>query len=147
MSTIPLSVSRAVSIVAIFSFCAFFFNSSLVISVTSLWAAAACAECSTPRASSIWLFHKGMVLTIVDCIFSAIRVSLLCTRRIWGAVWMAMVLVSSRSWIFFSNRIQRDSRSFAACASSGRPLACAFSISSFNFPSRISPSFFFPARI
>ena len=61
VNTIPRSDSLAVSTVAIFSFSAFLRRSSLVISLTSLWAAAACAECSTPRASTIWLFQSGIV--------------------------------------------------------------------------------------
>ena len=52
-SAIPLSDSFAVSIVDIFNVSAFFFNSSFVISVTCLCAAAACEECSTPSARSI----------------------------------------------------------------------------------------------
>ena len=52
-SAIPLSDSFAVSIVDIFNVSAFFFNSSFVISVTCLCAAAAREECSTPSARSI----------------------------------------------------------------------------------------------
>ena len=52
-SAIPLSDSFAVSIVDIFNVSAFFFNSSFVISVTCLCAAAACEECSTPSARII----------------------------------------------------------------------------------------------
>src|SRR5699024_8904633 len=99
---------------------------SFVMSVTSRWAWAAWAECSTPRASTIWLFQRGTVLTMVDCIFSTIWVSLFWTRRIWGAVWMAIILVSSRSWTFFSNRSHMDSRSLAAWMSSASPVALAF---------------------
>jgi len=36
---------------------------------------AACAECSTPIVSTIWLFQSGIVLTSVDWIFSDIAVS------------------------------------------------------------------------
>ena len=35
-----------------------------------------------PSAITIWLFHKGIVFTMVDCILSDIIVSLFCTRRI-----------------------------------------------------------------
>ena len=145
ISTIPRSDSLAVSTVAIFSFSAFLRRSSLVISLTSLWAAAACAECSTPRASTIWLFQSGIVLTSVDWIFSAIIVSFPCTRRICGAVCMAIVLVSSRSCSFFSKRSHLESRSFAACASSASPLAIALFFSSCSSPFLVSASFCFPA--
>ena len=50
-----------------------------------------------PSASTIWLFHTGMVFTIVDWIFSTITVSEDWIRRIWGAIWMEMLRVSSRS--------------------------------------------------
>jgi len=50
-----------------------------------------------PKASTIWFFHRGMVLTMVVWIFSAIMVSLDWISRIWGAVWMAMVLLSFKS--------------------------------------------------
>ena len=77
---------------------------SFVMSVTARCAAAACVLCSTPSAMTIWLFHSGIVFTSVDCIFSAITVSLPCTSRICGAVCKATVRVSSRSCSFFSKR-------------------------------------------
>src|SRR5699024_9944190 len=56
------------------------------------------------RESTIWLFHRGMVFTREDWIFSSIRVSLFWIRRVWGPIWMEIMRVSSRSWSFFSNR-------------------------------------------
>ena len=97
MSTMPRSDSLAAVTVATFSWSAFFLSSSLVMSETARWASAACVACSTPRAMTIWFFHRGMVLTMVDWIFSAITALLFCTRRICGAVWMATWRVSSRS--------------------------------------------------
>ena len=90
--------------VAIFSFSAFWVRSLLVMSVTSASAFAAFAEFSRPSASTIWFFHRGMVLTIVDWIFSTIMVSLFWIMRICGPVCRATMRVSSRSWIFFSKR-------------------------------------------
>ena len=104
MSTMARSDSLAVSMVAIFSLSAFFFNSSLVISVTAFCASMACWLWLRPRASTIWLFHRGMVFTREDWIFSDIRVSLFWSRRIWGPIWMETIRVSSRSWSFFSKR-------------------------------------------
>jgi len=45
----------------------------------------ACMACwlwARPSASTIWFFHRGMVLTMVDCIFSAIMELLFCKSRI-----------------------------------------------------------------
>ena len=147
ISTIPRSDSLAVSVDARWSASAFFFKSSFVRSVTWRWAWAASVEWAIPSASTIWLFQSGMVFTMVVWIFSTIRVSLFCTRRICGAVCREMVLVSSRSCSFFSKRLHLLSRSLASCASSGSPLTAAFASRSFNFPSRTSCSFCFPARM
>ena len=97
MSTMPRSLSRAVSMVAVLRASAFFFSSALVMSVTSRWAFAASLEWFKPMAMTIWLFHKGIVFTRVDCIFSDMAVSLLWISRIWGAICMEMVRVSSKS--------------------------------------------------
>ncbi len=67
------------------------------MSVTSFCALAASLEWFRPIAITIWLFQRGMVFTRVDWIFSDMAVSLLWMRRIWGAICMEMVLVSSRS--------------------------------------------------
>ena len=61
---------------------AFFFSSSLVMSVTARSACIACWLWARPSASTIWFFHRGMVLTMVDCIFSAIMELLFCKSRI-----------------------------------------------------------------
>ena len=143
----PLSDSFAVSTDARWRVSAFFFKSSLVRSVTCRCACAASVECAIPRARTIWLFQRGMVFTMVVWIFSIMVVSLFWIIRICGAVCMEMVLVSSRSWSFFSKRSHLFSRSLAACASSGSPLAAAFWWSSLSFPSRTSWSFFLPARM
>ena len=66
MSTMPRSLSLAVSMVLIFSFSAFFRSRSFVRLETSRWAFTACSEWASPRASTIWLFHRGMVFTRVD---------------------------------------------------------------------------------
>lgn len=57
------------------------------------------------------------------------------------------MLVSSRSYSFFSNRLQRSSRSLAACASSAFPVICALFCRSRSSVERTSSSFFFPARM
>ena len=97
--------------VPILSMSAFFFSSSLVMLVTALWAAVAWRECSRPRESTIWLFHRGMVFTREDWIFSSIRVSLFWISRVWGPIWMEIMRVSSRSWSFFSKRLHMLVRS------------------------------------
>ena len=97
MSTMPRSDSLAAVTVATLSWSAFFLSRSLVISDTARCASAAWVACSTPRAITIWFFQRGMVLTTVDWIFSAITALEFCTRRICGAVWMATWRVSSRS--------------------------------------------------
>ena len=79
--------------------------------VTADWAAVACRECSSPRASTIWLFHRGMVFTREDWIFSSISASLFWIIRVWGPIWMEIIRVSSRSWSFFSNRLHRLAKS------------------------------------
>ena len=58
-----------------------------------------------------------------------------------------MTRVSSRSWSFFSNRSHLFSKSFAACASSARPLVCAFSRRLTSVVARSSASFCLPARM
>ena len=102
ISTTPRSDSRAVSMVLIFSRSAFLRSSSLVMLETSRWAFTACSEWARPKASTIWLFHRGMVFTKVDWILSAISLSLFCTRRIWGLICTLTMRVSSKSWSFFS---------------------------------------------
>ena len=67
------------------------------MSVTSFWALAASVEWLKPMAMTIWLFHRGIVFTRVDCIFSDMAVSLFWISLICGAICMEMVLVSSRS--------------------------------------------------
>ena len=47
----------------------------------------------------------GMVFTREDWIFSTMRVSLFCSIRVWGPIWMDTIRVSSRSWSFFSKRL------------------------------------------
>ena len=88
-----------------------------------------------------------MVLVRVDWIFSAIRVSLFCTRRIWGPICREIIRVSSRSWIFFSNRSQKAAMSLAAWLSAASPVCCAFSIICGSTCSRTFCSFFLPARM
>ena len=105
ISTMPRSLSLAISTLPVFSISEFFFSRSLVKSVTSRWAFMACWEWDMPRASTIWLFHRGMVFTMLVWIFSTMRVSLFWIMRIWGDIWMEIILVSSRSWIFFSKRV------------------------------------------
>ena len=100
-----------------------------------------------PIAITIWLFHRGSVFMMTVWIFSVIIVSLFCTRRICGAIWIETMRVSSRSWIFRSNRTHCSVKSFAACASSGSPLFCAFSCSATRVTSRSCASFFLPARM
>ena len=82
MSMMLRSASLAVATVPIFSISAFFFSSSLVALVTAVWAAVALRLFSRPRARTIWLFHRGMVLTREDWIFSSIRVSLFWISRV-----------------------------------------------------------------
>ena len=97
MSTTPRWDSLAVSMVPILRASAFFFSSSLVMSVTARSACMACWLWARPSASTIWFFHRGMVLTMVDWIFSAIMELLFCKSRIWGPICKLMVRVSSRS--------------------------------------------------
>ena len=52
-----------------------------------------------------------MVFTSEDWIFSIINVSLFCSSRVWGPICTDTIRVSSRSWIFFSNRLHRFTRS------------------------------------
>ena len=78
----PRSLSFATSTVAVWSASAFFLRSSFVMSVTAFSASIACFECASPREMSIWLFHSGIVFTMVDWIFSVIRASLFCTSLI-----------------------------------------------------------------
>ena len=66
MSMMLRSDSLAVSMVLILRVSAFLRSSSLVMSVTCLWALAASVAWATPRAMTIWLFHSGMVLTKDD---------------------------------------------------------------------------------
>ena len=100
-----------------------------------------------PRASTIWLFHRGMVFTREDWIFSIIWVSLFCSRRVWGPICTDTMRVSSRSWSFFSKRLHRFTRSLYAWASSARPVCSAFLRSSSSSVDRTSASRFFPARM
>ena len=93
----PRSASLALSVVAIFSFSAFLSSSSLVRSLTARWASMALCVCARPRASTIWLFHRGMVLFSEVWIFSAISWLLDWIRRICGAIWMETLRVNSRS--------------------------------------------------
>ncbi len=97
--------------VPIFSISAFLRSSSLVVLVTADWAAVALRLFSMPRASTIWLFHRGMVFTREDWIFSTISVSLFWSIRVWGPIWMDTIRVSSRSWSFFSKRLHICTRS------------------------------------
>ncbi len=147
MSTMPRSLSLAVSMVATLSASAFLRSRELVISVTSRCALAASLEWLRPMAMTIWLFQRGMVLTRVDWIFSDMAVSLLWISRICGAICMEIVLVSSRSYIFFSKRSHIEAKSLAACVSSGRPLCSAFFKRAGRSVLRACSSFFFPARI
>ena len=117
------------------------------MSVTARSACMACWLWARPRASTIWFFHRGMVFTMVDWIFSAIMVLLFCSRRIWGPICRLMLRVSSRSYSFFSKRSHWSARSRAAWASSGRPEDLALSMACCSSPARTSASFFFPARM
>ena len=72
ISTMPRSASRATPVVAVLSFSAFLRKSSLVISETARCASSADCVWCMPSASTIWLFHSGMVFTIDVWIFSAI---------------------------------------------------------------------------
>ena len=123
MSTMPRSDSRATSTVEAFNSSAFLRRSSLVMSVTADWALSAASLLARPSASSIWLFHKGMVFTSVVWIFSIMSISLFCTRRICGAICMATVRDRSRSDSFFSKRLQAADNFCTASASSVEPEA------------------------
>ena len=147
MSTMPRSDSFAVSTVAIFSMSAFFCSSWFVISVTLRCASIAFCESAMPSEITIWFFHSGIVFMMEVWIFSIIRLSLFWIMRICGAVWREMTRVSSRSCSFFSKRMHLFSKSFAACASSGRPDFSAFSRRAFSSVFRASASFCLPARI
>ncbi len=147
ISTMPRSDSRAVSTVAVFSISALRLSSSLVASVTSRWALAASFEWFSPTAITIWVFHRGIVFTSVDWIFSDMMVSLFCTSRICGAICRDTMRVSSRSWSFLSKRSQSAERSLAAWVSSGSPLRRAFSTAAGSSDELTCSSFFLPARI
>ena len=100
-----------------------------------------------PRASTIWLFHRGMVFTREDWIFSIISVSLFCKSRVWGPICTDTMRVSSRSCSFFSKRLHRFTRSLYAWASSARPDCSAFFRSSTSSVERTSARRFLPARM
>ena len=91
------------------------------MSVTADWALSAASLLASPSASSIWLFHRGMVFTSVVWIFSIMSISLFCTRRICGAICMATVRDRSRSDSFFSKRLQAAASFCTASASSVEP--------------------------
>ncbi len=77
---------------------AFFFSSSLVVSETARWASIASCEMGESQGDDHLALPKGdWLFTMVVWIFSAIRLSLFWIMRIWGAIWMEMFRVSSRS--------------------------------------------------
>ena len=147
ISTMPRSDSLAMSMVPCLSVAAFLRSSSLVASVTARSACMACWLWAMPRASTIWFFHSGIVLTMVVWIFSAIIVSFDWIRRICGPIWMETLRVSSKSYSFFSKRSHRSARSRAAWASSGSWVRWAFSCAAFRSVARTCSSFFLPARM
>ena len=74
----------------------------------------ACWEWCSVSASTIWLFQRGMVLTMEERIFSLMTASLDCIMRICGAICTEIMRVSSRSCSFFSKRPIMLARSLAA---------------------------------
>ena len=72
---------------------------------------------------TIWFFHSGIVVSTDAWIFSTRFWSLLWMRRICGAVWMAIMRVSLRSWMRRSNLVAACCRSAKRCAAMTSSLA------------------------
>ena len=106
-STTPRSTSRPTFAEPVLSSSAFLVSSSLVVSVTCFCSSIAFCCRYRLMAMTIWFFHSGMVVSTDAWIFSTRFWSLLWMRRICGAVWMATMRVSLRSWRRRSKRVGR----------------------------------------
>ena len=136
----PFSFSFAISIVLVFNISEFFFNNSLVVSVTCFCKSKAPFCFTIPNARAIWLFHSGIVFKIDDCILSTKALFPDCKNLICGAVCIATALVSFKSCTFFSNLSIKSFISATFCASNG-------SFVSFAFASNSTKSFVFNSSI
>ena len=146
-STTPRSASFAVSMVPIFRRSALERSRSLVMSVTAFCALSASSACCMPSAMTIWLFHSGIVLAMVDWMRSASTLSLFCISRICGPICTDTMRVSFRSWMRFSKRSISCAKSLAACASAGSAVSCALASSGGSSSSRRRRSLISPAMM